>query len=208
MKALRRVLPALLAICYGIAWAWSSLSPNAGVVFFASVCMLASMPAIYKSIFSKAVISAMLGALILAFPCLAPLALIMSFVGIASIFLRIFKNAPLIIVGFMLYWGLSFAPSFVRGRMSVLAVPGPSFLLTMILFVVGFFVVQLLFLLLGILGYRRLEVAAFTFGLPGFFIIIFMSIISLGLGDGDLGGDHGMDSYAHYEDSGHHSDET
>lgn len=187
-------LPLLLTAVYGIAWAWSSVHPAAGVLFFAAVSLVASIPRLFKLLSLRIFMALFVGWLIFMIPMLWPLLIILALVNVFFILNLLFRNFFLVLAADAAYLLFFLAPR-IRGRLSSLADVDHPYLWAVLLFLIGALALQVIFLVMNIIGYRSSQVARFCFNLAGFYIFLAVSVVLIFKGnaghDVDFTGDGG-----------------
>jgi hypothetical protein len=113
-------LPLLLTFIYGVAWVWSSTNLVAGVLFFATISLIASIPRLFKLLSLRIVMALFVGWLIFLVPMLWPLLIILALVNVFFILRLMFRNFFLVLAADVAYLLFFLAPK-IRGHLSSLA---------------------------------------------------------------------------------------
>lgn len=175
-----RALQIFLIICYGLAWLWSSSKPVAGFLFLAAIGTLISLPTIFKNVLAGMLISALLGVMVAAFPCLAPLLGIWLLINILAKIGEIIENFMLLVVSFVLYAVLLLLPLPVRIHVETSIIDANSaMMVNAIMFGIGTLIMQVTCHIFKQFGRKSSKTAAFIVGLPGFLIMLVIFLFSL-----------------------------
>jgi hypothetical protein len=186
-------LAGLLTLIYGICWVCSSYRPGIGVLLFAFISLIASLPRIFMVLSIKVFIGVMVAALIITFPLLWPLGLLLAMFNVFSILRTILSRFFLLLATGAAYLSLTAAAA-VKQHLSHLYPDAYDILWVAIAFLIGALALQVILALLRALGYSPQQSAAFILGVAGFYIILIFSFLLLFKGhhggDGDFTGDN------------------
>jgi hypothetical protein len=181
----------LLTVCYGLAWSWSSYDPPAGLLFLSAIGTLISLPKIFESVIAGIIISALLTAIVVLFPCCAPILGLWFIIKVLAKIAEIINNLILLIASSFLYGILLYIPLATRIRLENSITDADStWLVPSLMVVIGALIMQAICSIFALFGHKSSKTVAFIVGLPGFLIMLIIFLFTL---DGGEDGADGTD---------------